>query len=425
MADLCLPEPALVLLCGASASGKSTFAGRWFASTEIVSSDALRGTICDDEEAQDLNDEVFGLLHRIVDLRLAARRMTVVDATNLAAAARAPLLALARARRLPFVAIVLTGDADRMTERNLARGRVVPPSVLRAQLAMMADLPATLAAQGWESVHVLDEEESRSVVIRREPLPPMRFKERGPFDVVGDVHGCSAELRALMAELGYDADGLHPGGRRLVFVGDLVDRGPDSVGVPRLVLPIIEAGRALFVPGNHDDKLWRWLSGNPVKVSGGLSTTVAEWQNLSEREDRLLRERFDRLMSQSPPYLWLDGGQLLVSHAGLEAADHGRVGSAVRAFCLYGKTTGREVDGYPERLDWAADYRGKPAVVHGHVPTRRAEWRNGVADIDLGAVFGGALCAMRWPERTFVTIPAATSYWERGAAWAASGGVPT
>ncbi len=411
-----LPEPSLVVLCGPAASGKSSFAQRWFSPTEVVSSDAVRGLLCDDPDNQDINEETFALVHQLCEARLAHGRITVVDATNLEKEGRAEFRRIARSARLPVHLVVFDAKLETLRERNKARARQVPDSVLRTHRELADRLTSDLDDERYDGVHHLDASNLDEVIVEREPLAPLRLDVSGPFDIIGDVHGCLAELETLLDQLGY-VDGLHPEGRRLVFLGDLVDRGPSSVGVLRLVLPWLEDSRALFVPGNHDDKLWRWLQGRGVTVSGGLGSTVAEWNALTDAEDRELRARFDRLMKSAPPYLWLDGGALIVTHAGLEERDHGRVGPKVRAFCLYGKTTGREIDGYPERLDWAADYSGEPAVVHGHVPVRRAEWRHNTADIDLGAVFGGALCAMRWPERTFESVQASRSWVEGVARW--------
>ncbi len=414
MTILSVHEPSLIVLCGPAGSGKSTFARRCFAPSEIVSADAIRAMICDDPAEQRFNDDVFEVLHRIVELRLRLGRLTVVDATNLEPHARLPLRRLARQSRLPTHLVVIDAPLALTRERNAGRERRVEDGVLRQDAELLARLDDSLAQERWDRIDNLDAGPLDAVRVQRAPLPPVRFDAHGPFDIIGDVHGCASELHTLLEQLGYGPDGRHPEGRTLVLVGDLVDRGPDSVGVLRLVLSWIEHGRALFVPGNHDEKLNRWLEGRAVKVHGGLSTTVAEWQDLTVPEERLLRERFQRAMDAAPPYLWLDDGKLLVSHAGLEEQDHGRVGDAVRAFCLFGKTTGKVIDGLPERLDWAADYRGAPAVVHGHVPVKLARWRNGVADIDLGVVFGGRLCAVRWPERTFLSVPAEKVWWGAG-----------
>ncbi len=372
--------------------------------------------LCDDPDNQDINEETFALVHQLCEARLAHGRITVVDATNLEKEGRAELRRIARSARLPIHLVVFDATLETLRARNEARARQVPDSVLLLHRSLANRLGTELTEERYDGVHHVESTDLSEVVVEREPLAPVRLDECGPFDIIGDVHGCLTELETLLLKLGY-VQGVHPEGRRLVFLGDLVDRGPSSVGVLRLVLPWLEDGLALFVPGNHDDKLWRWLQGRGVSVSGGLATTVAEWNALTDAEDRELRARFDRLMKGAPPYLWLDGGALIVTHAGLEQRDHGRIGAKVRAFCLYGKTTGREIDGYPERLDWAAEYSGAPAVVHGHVPVRRAEWRFNTADIDLGAVFGGALCAMRWPERTFETVQASRSWVEGVARW--------
>jgi len=409
--SLIVHEPSLVVLCGPAGSGKSTFARRCFLPTEVLNADAIRGMLTDDEAEQGVHEETFEILHRIAEVRLARGLLTVIDATNLEEHARRPLRQLAKRARLPTHLVIVDADLETVRQRNAARDRRVEDGVLRAHLERLENLESSLAKERWDRITRVRAEDLSHVDVVRAPLPPLRFDETGPFDLIGDVHGCLSELRTLLTTLGYAADGSHPDGRRMVFVGDLVDRGPDSVGVLRDVVTWVEGGHALFVPGNHDDKFARWLEGRAVKVTGGLATTVAEWEQLTEPEARLLGRRFLSLMGEAPSYLWLDGGRLLVSHAGLEEADHGRVGGAVRAFCLFGKTTGKVIDGYPERLDWAADYAGAPHVVHGHVPVRLAQWRNQVADIDLGVVFGGELCALRWPERTFVTVPAEQAWW--------------
>ena len=134
-------------------------------------------------------------------------------------------------------------------------------------------------------MHVLrSPEEVAAATITRTRLYSDLRHETGPFDVIGDVHGCRAELEQLLDELGYaldrDAAGrpvnaAHPD-RRAVFVGDLVDRGPDSPGVLRLVMGMVAAGTALSVPGNHEDKLLRALRGRNVKRRHGLETTLAQ-----------------------------------------------------------------------------------------------------------------------------------------------------
>jgi len=406
MATLTLPTPALIVLVGPSGAGKSTFARRHFAPTEVVSSDSLRAMLGDDPGRQDINEQTFELLHRVVEIRLSLLRSVVVDATNLEARGREPLRRLARAAGLPAVLVVLDLPQEECVLADARRDRSVGPAVIAEQFVLLTGLQAAAPNEGWSEIHAID---PRDAVVERIPLPPDRRDEAGPFDLIGDVHGCDRELGELLAKLGYD-DGRHPDGRRLVFVGDLVDRGPDSPGVLRRVLPWLEDGRALAVPGNHEERLLRWWRKPGGDARGGLKPTLEQLDAAPDADD--LRRRAEAFFADAPPYLWLDDGDLLVAHGGLEEALHGRIGKRVRGFALYGKTTGkRDAQGLPERLDWAPGYSGRPAVVHGHVPVARAEWRNNTANIDLGCCFGGRLCALRWPERTFIDVPAERCWW--------------
>ncbi|MGH3659761.1 MAG: metallophosphoesterase, partial [Micromonosporaceae bacterium] len=240
----------------------------------------------------------------------------------------------------------------------------------------------------------------------------------GPFDIVGDVHGCRSELETLLTTLGWtlvrdDAgrpvNATHPERRQAVFVGDLVDRGPDSPGVLRLVMGMVAAGTAVCVPGNHEQKLLRKLRGRDVKLTHGLAETVEQLAVEPPSFTEEVAAWIDGLVS----HYRLDGGRLVVAHAGLKEAYQGRASGRVRSFCLYGETTG-ETDEYglPVRYPWANDYRGAATVVYGHVPTPKPEWVNNTICIDTGCVFGGELTALRWPEKQLVAVPAEKMHYE-------------
>jgi protein phosphatase len=242
----------------------------------------------------------------------------------------------------------------------------------------------------------------------------------GPFDIIGDVHGCAGELEELLARLGYHVcySGERPNGtvhvratqdRRAVFVGDLVDRGPRSPDVLRIVMAMVEAGLAHAVPGNHDVKLVRWLEGRQVKVSHGLDRTVAQL----EGENADFRAKVLGFIAGLPSHLWLDGGRLAVAHAGIKDGMLGRVSGDVRSFCLYGETSGETDEfGLPIRYHWAAEYKGSTAIVYGHTPVPDALWINNTMCVDTGCCFGGRLSALRWPEREIVSVEAAQVYCE-------------
>lgn len=420
MTALTVPALSLVVLVGASGSGKSTFAARAFGPFETLSSDFFRGLVANDPNDQGATRPAFDALHHVAAARLDAGLLTVVDATNVQAQARRSLVDLARAHDVLPVAIVLDLPEDVCVARNAARDdRGFGASVVKRQRDQLRRSLRGLAKEGFRTVHVLRSvDEVDAAVVVRQPLRSDRRDERGPFDVIGDVHGCRSELEALLVRLGYalvrdDAgrpvDAVHPEGRRAVFVGDLVDRGPDSPGVLRLVMGMVAAGHALAVPGNHEEKLVRALDGRQVKVAHGLAETLEQLAGESEEFRREVRDWCDGLVA----HLVLDGGALVVAHAGLKEAFHNRASGRVRSFALYGDTTG-ETDEYglPVRLPWADDYRGRATVLYGHTPTAVPTWVNNTMCLDTGCVFGGHLTALRYPEREVVQVPAERTWCE-------------
>lgn len=421
--ELGLPRNGLVLLVGSTGSGKSTFAARHFAPTEVVSSDRCRALVADDPDDQDATADAFDLLHHLVGIRLRRGLLTVVDATNVQPAARASLVSLAKQHHVLVDAVVLKVPSAVAVARHRASGRTfgrtpVDKVVERHDRDLRRSLRG-LRREGFRRVHVLDgvEEVEAARVVRERPWND-RTEETGPFDLVGDVHGCAAELRTLLTDLGwqlvYDDRGRavgahHPEGRRAVFVGDLVDRGPDTPGVLRLVMGMVAAGTALCVSGNHEAKLVRALRGRQVTVAHGLAESLAQLDD----EPAEFRDAALAFMDGLVSHYVLDGGRLVVAHAGLKEEYHGRSSGRVRAFALYGDTTGETDEfGLPVRYPWARDYRGDAMVVYGHTPVPEAEWVNGTICLDTGVVFGGALTALRYPERALVAVPAEQQWYE-------------
>ncbi|WP_062648565.1 polynucleotide kinase-phosphatase [Streptomyces maremycinicus] len=402
---------SLVVLIGASGSGKSTFARRVFKPTEIISSDFCRGLVSDDENDQSATRDAFDVLHYIAGKRLAAGRRTVVDATSVQPDARRQLIELAKQYDVLPIAIVLDVPEEVCAERNAARTdrADMPRRVIQRHTRELRRSLRHLEREGFRKVHVLrgvEDIENASVVTEK------RYNDlthlTGPFDIIGDIHGCAAELERLLGKLGY-ADGVHPQGRQAVFVGDLVDRGPDSPGVLRRVMAMVRSGNALCVPGNHENKYGRHLRGRKVQHTHGLAETIEQMESESEEFRAEVREFIDGLVS----HYVLDGGRLVVCHAGLPEKYHGRTSGRVRSHALYGDTTGETDEfGLPVRYPWAEDYRGRAAVVYGHTPVPEATWLNNTICLDTGAVFGGKLTALRWPERELVDVPAEQVWYE-------------
>ena len=413
-----IPDLCLVVLVGVSGSGKSTFARRHFRPTEVVSSDVCRGLVSDDENDQSATGPAFELLHTIVAQRLQLGRLTVVDATSVRPEDRRSLVALARDHHVLPVTVVLDVPPEVCRARNAERpDRDFGHHVIRNQLSALRRSLKNLHREGFRRVYVLrGNEEIEAATVERERRWTDRRDLTGPFDVVGDVHGCHGELVSLLGALGWSVapDGLdahHPDGRTAVFLGDLVDRGPATPAVLRLVMQMVASGAALCIPGNHENKLKRALDGRNVTVSHGLAESLKQLGDEPDAEafGNEVRRFVDGLVSHAV----LDDGALVVAHAGLPEAFHNRSSGAVRSFALYGDTTGETDEfGLPVRYPWADDYRGKAAVVYGHTPVPEAVWHNNTICLDTGCVFGGSLTALRWPERELVSVPAAATYYE-------------
>jgi protein phosphatase len=420
--QISIPALALVVLVGPSGAGKSTFARSHFKPTEVLSSDFCRGLVSDDENDQSATNDAFDLLHYIARKRLAAGRLAVIDATNVQAEARKPLIAFAREYHVLPVAIVFDLPERLCQERNRARpDRDFGPHVIRRQLQDLRRSLRGLEREGFRYVFMLETpEQVAAASITRTRLWTDRRDEHGPFDIIGDIHGCADELRELLNQLGYHSIGAedsgspegaytHPEGRKAVFLGDLVDRGPDVPGVLRIAMGMVAAGNALAIPGNHDVKLVKKLRGRDVQITHGLAESLAQL----EAETPAFRQQVAAFLDGLVSHYVLDGGQLVVSHAGMRQELQGRSSAKVRDFALYGETTGETDEfGLPIRYNWAAEYRGKAMVVYGHTPVPSAEWLNNTINIDTGCVFGGRLTALRYPERELVAVPARQVYAE-------------
>jgi protein phosphatase len=416
------PDLSLVVLIGASGSGKSTFARKHFLPTEVISSDYCRALVSDDENNLAATNDAFELLHYIAAKRLAAGRLTVADATNVKPEDRKPLVELARQYHCLPVAIVLNMPERICQDRNHVRtDRRLGNHVAHNQLQNLRRSLRGLEREGFRHVLILSlPEEAESVALERVPLYNNKKTETGPFDIIGDIHGCYDELVALLNKLGYSQSPpaesaqevplfVPPPGRKAVFLGDFVDRGPKTPAVLRLVMQIVVAGYAFAVPGNHDIKLLRKLRGKDVQLTHGIVETLEQL----DKETPEFRQQIAKFLDALISHYVFDSGRLVVAHAGMKEEMQGRGSGKVRDFALFGETTG-EVDefGLSVRYNWAADYRGPAMVVYGHTPIPEPEWLNRTINIDTGCVFGGRLTALRYPEKELVSVPAAHTYYE-------------
>ena len=316
----------------------------------MLSSDRCRGLVSDDENSMEATTDAFEVVHFIARKRLARGLLTVIDATNVQPEARKPLVALAREFHVLPVAIVFDLSESLCQARNRERpDRQMGSHVVRNQLQQMRRSLRGLEREGFRHVFMLESvEDVNAAVVERVPLWNDRRADHGPFDIIGDVHGCASELRELLALLGYEiatsagADGSltysvrHSLSRRVIFLGDLVDRGPDTPGVLRLAMSMLSDGVALCVPGNHDVNLMRKLRGKDVRITHGLAESLAQLEHEPPEFSAKVAEFIDGLVS----HYVLDDGKLVVAHAGMKAEMQGRGSGRVRDFALFGESTG-------------------------------------------------------------------------------------
>ena len=408
-----IPELSLVALIGASGSGKSTFSKKYFKTTEVLSSDYFRGIICDD---QTVSEDAFDALYYLAQKRLKAGKLTVIDATNVQQKSREHIVEVAKKYDCLLVAIVFDIPEAVCQQRNSNReDRKVEEYVIKKHIRQLKRSIKQLKDEGFKQVYIIrSEEEANNIELIRTKLWNNKKEAHGPFDIIGDIHGCYDELCELLAKLGYVVDkekyaAYCPKGRKTIFLGDLTDRGPKNIDVLKLAMSMVKAEQAYCVIGNHDGKLLRKLKGSNVQVMYGLEKTLEEMEQEPPEFIDEVKAFLDNLVS----HYVMDDGRLVVAHAGLKEKFHGRASKRVRDFAMYGETTG-EVDefGLPIRYDWADEYRGKAFVVYGHTPQQSVQFINHTTNIDTGCVFGGKLTALRYPEKEIVDVRAKATYYE-------------
>lgn len=433
------PKSGLVILIGISGSGKSTWAQEQFVESQILSSDTLRGMLTDDVTNQDCSKDAFEVLKSLVELRLSYGKLSVVDATNLKRPARKTWLELAKLHNVPAVVIYFDVPIQMCLQRQETRDRQVPAEVVQRQAGSLNNIEGNLKTEGWNGILKVtpaQERGSTCVEILQEWNSPRVISEDSTgvrikhpkLDIIGDVHGCHDELIELLEKMGWFQDEnegwRHPENRFLVFVGDLTDRGPDSLAVLELVARLIESQQALLILGNHDHKLGRWLNGKRVQVKHGLQTTTSEFGQLEPQQLIESRERYLSMLEHAP--LWArwypenqeaeqTAEQLVIAHAAWSPELNGASSARITSYCLYGPNTGEMVDGLPQRLDWKIDYpKNAPFCVVGHTAfDGPVVERNNTMCIDTACVFGGRLTGLKWPSKEVFQVEAKLVYEEK------------
>lgn len=398
-----LPDPSIVGITGSSSDSRIEILNRFFKIEEIISMDELSRWIPDDPWIQDHNkpEQVESIFFSIIEQRLKRNLMTALDIHGRGRPFRNQFIQLAKKYHFTPTLIRLLSDAEASRELD------------------QEDFFKARRQEGFRVIYQINKDEFQDWRPSRRTSPTMRPDVEGAFDIIGDVHGCMDELLALTHRLGYrwtgnpltlnpDFNWINPPGRRLFFVGDLVDKGPNSLEALSLVMRLTETGQSFCVPGNHDYKLARALGGMVFKKSDPDHEAALQQVRAAGPK---FAEKARTWIESLPSHYFLDAGRLVVSHAGSKRSHHGRDSNRILDFALYGATTGKtDSHGLPERLNWALDYHGETLVVHGHTPVEEPKWVNESVNIDTGCVYGGHLTALRYPERELVSEPARHEY---------------
>ncbi|NTF17847.1 polynucleotide kinase-phosphatase [Agrobacterium rubi] len=420
MKTITVTEPGLVILVGCIGSGKTTFANRLFAKHEIVSLDDYREVVSGSRRDLSATRDASAVASEIVERRLKRRLLTVVDATNVRSEDRRVWTEIAARTHSIVTAIVLDPGQTHCQRVAEARdGEHHSPKAVAQQHGTLARERRRLKHDGIRNIiNLTDADEISSAMVIRRPTWNDLRTEHGPFDIIGDIHGMADELETLLAKLGWNISWantgdegrspslFHPDGRKLVFVGDACDRGPRSLDALLIMETAVRSGQGFAVASNHDERLKRWLNGRDVTINHGLDKTIAEFEDKSPAFRKRIADFIDSLQG----HIVLDRGRLAVAHAGLREDMILGASKDVRQFAVFGPMGSPGRDGKPVRVDWADEYRGSTSIVYGHTVVDEPVWHNRTINIDTGAVFGGSLSALRWPEKEIVSVAASAAH---------------
>ena len=418
-----LPASSLVLLLGPPAAGKSHFAQTHFAAHEVIAKDALRLAVCNDvADIWSSEEAVVAIMSRLLEERLSRQLLTVVDAMHLDAAHRQFMYELARRHGVPVVVIVFDVPERVRALRNSQSPAPVPEPMFEALGQMMPQVLAELEEEPvYRRLHLRGEAAIGAASFGRYTSRVERGWLTGPFDIIGDIHGCLAEFLELLAALGYAEDErrgrwFHPEGRRLILLGDLLDRGPDSPGVVDLAMRLVEENIAICLRGNHEEKFCRHLSGEQIKMGRALQQTMAQYAALPEGERHYERNAafvpcsLCLIISVSMAVGWW--WHMPAFRRRCTVSIRQNPGSSPSMAMLTVSAAARTAIRFAAIGQQIMTVR---IVVHGHEWGTEVRQKNNVWNIDTGCVRGGHLTALRYPEMTLLDVQAKRIYWGEGA----------
>ena len=332
---------------------------------------------------------IFATMENFVRARLRAGLTTIVDATLISDKERQPFAAIAEELGVPLQVIIFDLPEAQLRQQNQARRCPVPDRVIMRfmeRLERRSRWPYTLVTNGC------------TLAVEISTIPA-DYR----IDAIGDVHGLADGLRVLLTQLDYDEQFHHPEGRKLCFLGDLVDRGPQSLAVLDLVMAAVEQGH-YCVKGNHDQNLAQGLRGQPLRSQATRETL----HHMLQQSDAY-QQKVQQFIHSLPSYYCY--GDYVLCHGDIEwfdpivqpARDH-----------IYGRCRVHETH------DTDGIFRGTRTntltLIRGHIPlTSEGE---GVHSLETGAGFGGSIAAMRLPSEEKITLPCDFDYRKRSPSFA-------
>ncbi|PGY05668.1 polynucleotide kinase-phosphatase [Bacillus sp. AFS031507] len=442
MAKINLPHAGIVLLVGPSNSGKTTLINQLIQeqqiyASEVVSSDQFRVLVSDIEfidwnrrpkyeadalfnEYQQISKEAFEAMDYIIAKRCRLNKLTFIDATHLRDYEREKYLQMAKRYHVPAIAIVLNLAETELLRRDLVRDFPRGKNRIKQQYQHFKKTLRSIKKEGFRRFYIFGEEELQVLNVNRLGNPLLIDVGNG-IDFIGDIHGCFEEFREILSKLGYieNEEGyfIHPEGRKILSLGDVMSRGHRSIETLQFFQKHVAAGLAYMIDSNHGWKIARWLDGKDVKLAHGDENVKTEFDEYESKfgkdlADRLKEQIRDMLLEAKSHYIIQNNGVnvAVAVHAGIKDHYIGKQSPRISDFCRYGDSDGLDENGKPVRKDWSIAHQSSELILWGHDPRTHPLLVNNTLNIDQGVVFGGNLTAYCFPERKFVSVKAKADY---------------
>lgn len=436
--EITLPYAGIVLLVGPSNSGKSSFLrqqiekGRILPS-EVISSDDYRIRVGDVEfidwshrwkdvseslfdEYQRISQEAFSLMEATIEARCRLNKMTIVDATHLYADDRKRYIELGKKHHVPVVVLVLDVGQEELFERDKLRENPRGSKRIKQQYQVFKREKRFIKKEGYLASYFISDVSEVEVI--RKTQNPLHLEVGNGIDIIGDVHGCYDEMIELLERLGYEKNHqslyVHPEGRRLLSLGDIMSRGPESLKTMEFFMRHVKVNLAYMIDSNHGWKIARWLEGKNVTLNHGDELVEEELaRNLETGDITQLKQELKTFLLRAPSHYILTKNHvptLVCTHAGIKDEIIGKQSYDISDFCRYGDNEGLDETGKPIRKDWTIHHKTSTLIVWGHDPKPKPLVVNNTINIDQGVVFGGELTVFRYPEQEFVAVQAKKDY---------------